>query len=235
MGLRDNRAPRRNVRHGRQTGGMFAAANLVDALTALAQVRPVFHSEADFQHALAWQVQRRHPQLRVRLETRPAPGVHLDLLVIDPADGGRLAVELKYLTDLWSGEADGETFDLKRQGASDLGGYDCVKDIGRVERFVAAGYADAGAVVVLTNDPIYWTVPSHGRVTNADAFRLHDGLVLSGHRAWGSKTGAGTMTGGRTLPIELAGTYPLHWADYSRLPGQRGLFRRLALPVTTTP
>lgn len=213
---------------------MFTTSDLVDVLSALAQARPVFHSEADFQHALAWQVQVTCPKLHVRLETRPQPGVHLDVLVVDPADGFRLAVELKYLTDHWSGDIDGETFNLMRQSASDVRGYDSIKDIGRVERLVATGYADAGAVIILTNDPIYWTVPTHGRVTNADAFRLHEGVVLSGSRVWGPNTGAGTMAGGRTLPIELAGAYPVHWVDYSRVPGKRGLFRRLALPITAT-
>jgi hypothetical protein len=210
---------------------VFSADDLVDVLPDLARVRPVFHSEADFQHALAWQVQLTNPQLRVRLETRPEPGVHLDLLVCDPSDGFRLAVELKYLTDHWEGEVDGESFNLKQHGASDLGGYDSIKDVCRLERFVASRYADAGALIILSNDPIYWTVPTHGRITSGDAFRLHEGVVLSGQRAWGPNTGAGTMAGGRTLPIELAGTYPLHWEDYSRVAGKRGLFRRLALLV----
>lgn len=213
---------------------MFATSDLVDVLPALARARPVFHSEADFQHALAWQVQVARPELRIRLETRPQPGVHLDLLVVDPTDGFRLAVELKYLTALWSGDIDGETFNLMRQSASDVRGYDSVKDIARVERLVSTGYADGGAVIILANDPMYWTVPTHGRATNADAFRLHEGVVLSGSRVWGPNTGAGTMAGGRTLPIELAGTYPLRWVDYSRVPGKRGLFRRLALSMTAT-
>lgn len=214
---------------------MFTASDLLGALAGLARVRPVFHSEADFQHALAWHVQLSSPSLLVRLETRPVPGVHLDLLVSDPADGHRLAVELKYLTDLWSGDVGGENFNLLRHGASDMRSYDCVKDIGRIERVLAEGLADAGAVLVLTNDPSYWTAPGRGRVTNADAFRLHEGLVLSGHRAWGPNTGAGTMAGGRTLPIELAGNYPLQWEDYSLVRGKRGLFRRLFLPVEARP
>ena len=49
----------------------------------LAQVRPVFHSEADFRHALAWKIQIDHRtrQSVVRLETRPTPGVRLDVLI----------------------------------------------------------------------------------------------------------------------------------------------------------
>jgi hypothetical protein len=46
----------------------------------LRQHRPVFHSEADFQHALAWTAHQSNPSLRVRLETRTTPGMRLDLL-----------------------------------------------------------------------------------------------------------------------------------------------------------
>ncbi len=40
-------------------------------LSALAVQRPVFHSERDFQHALAWQLQLSHSQAQIRLEPRP--------------------------------------------------------------------------------------------------------------------------------------------------------------------
>jgi hypothetical protein len=210
---------------------MFDVDDLLSTLPVLARDRPVFHSEADFQQALAWAVHTANPQLRVRLETRPQPRVRLDLLITDPADGHALAVELKYLTDNWEGEALGEQFGLLRQSAQDIRAYDCVKDIARVERLVANRYAQAGLVLVLTNDPAYWRAPDHGLITNADAFRLHDGLTLAGSRAWGPRTGTGTMGNSRAEPIELTGTYALSWQDYSTLPGPRGRFRYLTAVI----
>lgn len=50
-------------------------------LSALAEQRQIFHSERDFQHALAWQIQLTYPQAHIRLEPRPRRGIHLDLLV----------------------------------------------------------------------------------------------------------------------------------------------------------
>jgi hypothetical protein len=206
------------------------ADDVIELLPGLAGERPVFHSEADFQQALAWAIHVAHPGLRVRLETRPVRGTHLDLLVTDPTDGGSLAIELKYLTDKWEGEVDGEQFALLRQSAQDIRGYDCVKDIARVEKLMAAGYAKAGLVLVLANDPSYWRTPTHDRGTNADAFRLHDGLILTGAHVWGPRTGPGTSAS-RTNPIDLAGVYTLAWRDFSELPGTRGRFRYLAVPV----
>ncbi len=39
-----------------------------ELLRQLALQRPLFHSEADFQHALAWELHNRLPEARVRLE-----------------------------------------------------------------------------------------------------------------------------------------------------------------------
>ncbi len=86
---------------------------LGQVLGALAVRRPVFHSEADFQLEFAWQVRLAAPDLAVRLETRPLPGVRLDLLLTDAEQQSRSALELKYLTRAWSGQVAGEWFELK--------------------------------------------------------------------------------------------------------------------------
>ena len=52
-------------------------------LTDLAARRPVFHSEADLQHELAWHLRDVHPDLQVRLEyplARPSNAA-IDILV----------------------------------------------------------------------------------------------------------------------------------------------------------
>jgi len=36
----------------------------------LSKERPLFHSEADFQHALAWAIHKNYPDVEVRLEKR---------------------------------------------------------------------------------------------------------------------------------------------------------------------
>ena len=58
----------------------------------------------------------------------------------------RLAIELKYLTSAVRAEVPGEAFHLRTQAAQDLGRYDILKDLVRVERLVAAGLADRGIV-----------------------------------------------------------------------------------------
>ena len=94
-------------------------------LGTLRRSRPVFHSEADFQQALAWAIHMSDPLVRVRLETRPVPRMRLDLLVWRPDLNRYLTLELKYLTAAWDGEVDGEHFRLLSQGHRTSGPMTC--------------------------------------------------------------------------------------------------------------
>lgn len=198
----------------------------------LARRRPLYHSEADFQHALAWQIQLGHPEAQVRLETRPRRRVRLDLLVRLP--NRRIAFELKYLVARFEGDIDGESFDLPNGGAQDLSRHDVVKDIVRLETALADGYADEGWVIALSNDSSYWR-PGLRAITIDNEFRLHEGQVLTGARKWASNAGPGT-TKGRSEPLHLAGSYRCGWRDYSTVQdagGRQTTLRYLALPVHT--
>jgi hypothetical protein len=170
---------------------------------------------------------------RVRLETRPAHGMRLDMLISRPDLDRYLVLELKYLTASWVGDVGGEHFELLNHGAQDIRAYDVVKDVQRVEQFVAGQPGWSGAVLVLTNNPGYWARPAHGRITNADAFRIYEDQVISGSRTWGAATGAGTMKD-RERAVHLRGDYRCRWADYSALPGRKGRFRLLVIPIGAT-
>lgn len=105
-----------------------------ETLRTLAPTRPIFHSEADFQHALAWHIHNRHPELKVRLEYRPAivgRKVHIDIWL--EREGSVYAIELKYKTRRLSTSVHGESFDLLNHSAHDCARYDVCKDVSRVE------------------------------------------------------------------------------------------------------
>jgi hypothetical protein len=206
-------------------------------LSALAAQRPVFHSERDFQHALAWQIQLTHPDARSRLEPRPRRGIHLDMLVHFGEE--RTAIELKYLVAALHATVGGELFDLPSQSAQDISRHDVLKDITRVEALLADGYADRGHVLVLTNDRSYWQQPLRADTIDA-AFRIYDGRILAGTLSWAARPGRGT-TAGRDTPLRLSGRYTCRWHDYSavtRTDSQTALFRYLPIaiePATTSP
>lgn len=199
-------------------------------MAQLAVDRPVFHSEADFQHAFAWAICTRNPRLRARLEIELTTHQHLDLLLTDADTDQKTAVELKYPRAAWTGEDRGEPFNLRAHGAADLVGYDTLKDLQRLESLVDAGTVQNGLLLMLTNEPAYWKKPASALPTNADAFRIHDGITICGTRDWGPKAGDGTKRG-RARPVELRGSYDITWRDYAELPGSKGRFRWFAIEV----
>jgi len=190
----------------------------------LAASRPVFHSEADFQHALAMLIAKAHPEAKIRLEGRPVSHerVYLDLWV--ETEGRKLAIELKYKTRRVSVEWGGEQFDLANQGAQDLSAYDVWKDVQRIERICGHRPDVEGYVIFLTNDAAYWSQPASDSTVGA-SFRMNEGRIASGGLYWASHAGEGTMKN-REQPIDLKGTYRVSWNDYSRLGSAPGLALR---------
>jgi hypothetical protein len=202
--------------------------DLEELLAKLAATRPLFHSEADFQLALAWQAHLLNPVLEVRLEYRPvglSGREYLDVLLRSPT--GASALELKYPTRALTAEERGERFELRNQGAQDITRYDVIKDVARVERIVSGGGADDGAAVVLTNDAGYWR--ESFRETIDRELRLHEGRLLSGDVGWTPHAGAG-ITRGRETRHALSGSYALRWRGFSRVSTHE--FRYLAVHVT---
>ena len=205
--------------------------SLVAVMSELSLQRNLFHSEADFQHAFAWDLHKRLPDANVTLE-RPyrtdSSTLHLDMLVT--SDGLALAVELKYKTVTLVHLTQEHDFHLLNQGAQDLGRYDYLKDIWRLEKITKSVPRCKGWAVLLTNDGNYWTQSKRSDTVDSD-FRLAEGSTMSGVRAWGDKASAGTKKN-REASISLENSYILHWRDYSDLAAKpNGMFRYLSVEV----
>ena len=210
----------------------MAGFDIHGVLERLAGRRPVFHSEADFRFALAWQIAQETSD-SVRLE-RPfsieGANKYLDIWLRAPG----IAIELKYKTHTLSVEHDGERFSLKNHGAQNHGRYDFIEDIQRLEkiaddRCVAdCNEFSQGFSVLLTNDPLYWGDGGEG--ASDEAFRIHGGQQLAGTMAWTAGRGEKTPEA-YPDPIKLRGSYELRWRPYSAFPIAGGKFRYLAVEV----
>lgn len=203
-----------------------------ELLAALSKRRPIFHSEADFQHALAWEMHLSEQSASIRLEQPVASHgglVHLDLLM---KSGSRdVAVELKYKTRKTSINYDEEQFHLRNQSAQDIGRYDFLKDLARIERYVDTHPGAEGYAILLTNDPTYWQTSR--KIDAVDvAFRIFEGRIITGDLEWGAGASTGTMRN-RESPIQINASYKLTWQDYSHFDGQQ--FRYLAIHVANPP
>jgi hypothetical protein len=205
--------------------------DIPDLMKTLALQRGAYHSEADFQHAVAWEIHRRLPMASVRLE-RPTKAngktLHLDLLV--QFSGKALAIELKYKTRKLAVGVDGEEFELANHSAADIGRYDFIKDISRLESISATLKDCDGWAIILTNDSSYWKEPNNKATVDA-AFRVNENRFLHGTLGWAENASDGTKRN-READLQINGKYVLQWQDYSSLSREsNGDFKFLAVHV----
>ena len=200
-------------------------ANILDELS---KERPIFHSEADFQHALAWKIHEKHNDLNIRLENKlNSQGIYIDLFAFNDTD--KIAIELKYKTKKIDKIFENEVFNLKNQSALDQGRYDFIKDISRLEK-ARTRYNYIGFAIFLTNDKIYWENPMSEINTFDKEFRIHEGKTIKGTLGWKEGASKGTMSG-REEAIKLESEYNLNWGDYFNLNGLNGKSRFLLVEI----
>lgn len=205
--------------------------NFHEILRSLAVQRPVFHSEADFQHALAWELHSRFPEAGVRLERPFAVGenvLHIDIAA--QIRGELLVFELKYKTKGVVAGIGSEVFFLQDHRAQPLGRYDVWKDVMRLESLASGQSCMHCFVCFLTNDSAYWSEPRNSGDTSA-AFSVHEGRLVSGRLDWAASASRSTKLK-REEPLQLRGQYSTHWRDYSTIQAaHHGRFRYLVIEV----
>jgi hypothetical protein len=200
-------------------------------MTELANCRPIFHSEADFQFSLAWLIQTKCEQARIRLEYCPNNQnlEHVDIWVKQKRN---IFIELKYRTKFLQVINNEEIYGLRSQSAQDAGRYYFLKDVERLERFVGDEKGNKGFAVLLTNDPAFWTAPGQrSRQPNDNSFRVHEGAEITGKLDWQRQLSE-SMRG--EFPVFcLRKTYKAEWKDYSNpSEGSNGKFRYLMFEVS---
>lgn len=217
--------------------GVDRMFDLNKVINGLAKERPVFHSEADFQHALAWEIRQMHKKLKVRLEyplEHSLRQAHVDIMLL--VGKKKIAIELKYKTSKLKTLVNEELFKLSGQSAQGAGRYDFWKDTSRIERLFNHGQILMGFVIFLTNDHLYWDCTRKN--ANDTKFRLTDGLRNRKQLTWPKnliKTTKNDSVLSRKTPIKISGKYTIHWKKYSRVQIEKdvrnGQFRYLMLNV----
>jgi hypothetical protein len=209
--------------------------DLPSLMAELSAERPVFHSEADFQHAIAWKIREKYPTSHIRLEyPTTVDGTltkrfHLDLWI--RLGDHCFAVELKYGTFQVSFLAHGEEFDLRNQSQDDGMRYNFVRDIERLERVVEGSVIPTtGYAVLLTNYAAFWKSPSSVRPCRYKAFWIHEDQTLSGTLAWELISGADSIEKGKKS-VSLKGKYSLRWHDYSNTEEKGKYFRYVFVQI----
>ncbi len=177
--------------------------------------RSIFHSEADFQHSLAWMIHEKYPENEIRLEYpyRTKNQIfHVDIWMTGKDEN--IAMELKYKTRALRTVVNQEIYELQDQSAQDIGRYDYLVDIERVETICNLESNIKGITIFLSNDSAYWKIPNMDNTIDKD-FRIHDGRNIQGLCKWGNQASKGTMKN-REKPISIRGRYAINWQDYSK-------------------
>jgi len=197
---------------------MLNKKTMEDILKALAKERPVFHSEADFQFALAEKIKEECKEAKVRLEypVRDKENEHIDILVMFGKSG--FPIELKYKTKKTSITIGSEKFHLAGHSAVNHNRYRFLKDVQRIERW----NFPKGFTILLTNDTNYWN--GNGQGCDDEDFRIYDGARKSGKLAWRNPTPKDKSL---QEEINLSGTYTVKWEPF----GERGEFQYLLFEV----
>lgn len=188
------------------------------AMARLAGNRNAFWSEADFQFALAWELKQILSTATIHLERcfqHPSleKDYHLDIWIEEA--GKIFPIELKYKTkDATIPQNNGLQISLKNHGAVDLGCYDYLKDIARIEDVAQHEPSFAkGFAIMLTNEQKYCT---HVKVRSAyDNFKIYQEATRTGNLTWGLTRKGTTFVCGDRLPFALKGVYTMNWTPYN--------------------
>ena len=188
--------------------------------------REIFHSEADFQHSLAWEMKLAVSHIDIRLEVPLIDKKYTDIVVIDSVTEEKFAIELKYPHTRSQFEVSGEKYSLGATSETQQVSYNTIKDISRIEELRQQKLVTRGFVIMISNTPDMWN--AHTKKNQAAEFFLSDGIVLEGLRS------VPTDRSGRfskNSSIELSGKYPVNWLDYSKLKGTFGHFKYLIIEI----
>ena len=202
----------------------------------------VFNSEAQFQFELGWRI-KEHFDCEVKFEelSRVYEGKkdYTDLIL--QKDSLRIAIELKYKTAEYEDEV--ENILLKNHGAADLGRYDFMWDIHRVQTLTGLEKADGVRIrcnrdyaVILTNDVHYWDDKNKRDCIDRDFLIGGDRIIKKGHHQWYTTEGEvglpSTVEGtSRQVPIEITTNIMCKWEDYCITKEKNGVFRFMVVEV----
>lgn len=170
---------------------------------------------------MAWEFHEKKEELgikEIRLE-KPVKItgkiIEVDLILTD-LEGKYIPIELKYKTKDDSFNVNDEDFELKKHGAIDLGCYDFMKDIARIEEFKKS-YSDKfkiGFAIFLTNDSLYIR-SKEGNASCYEQFKINEGRKITSGQTFdwiGNKMPWQKSRG----QLTFQGNYLFNWNTYSK-------------------
>ncbi len=214
----------------------FTLQAIESIMEELGAVPRIFNSEAQFQFELAWKIKEEF-DCEVKLEdlSRISEDNKNYTDIILEKDSLRIALELKYKTAKYEDES--RNIYLKAHGAADLGAYDFLWDVHRIQLLTGVEtsavdevkhHCDRGYAIILTNDAYYWTGATIKETINRDFLiggsgvkgrgilykKLHQWYTCEGVVGY-SKTLKNNPS--RQPAIDLKRNYFIQWKPYHKI------------------
>ncbi len=200
-----------------------------EALKRLGNREQIFHSEAEFQFKLAWEIKEANSDISIDFEFPFELGIdntthrsEIDLILKNSTSS--CAIELKYA----KGELEYNGYDLRGKPSDEC--HEILKDILRMEKYkTKMKKASEAYVLVIANNTSYWKRPSE-KVKNAKDMYLTQGITMKPGLYEYRK---GSILQSHTkLNIELSNSYTIDWKDYCTIPAPKNFkFKYLLLEV----
>lgn len=203
-------------------------------LNTLARKKSIFLCETQFQFELAWELQelfKDNSYIKVFLEfpcqtkipmNNEIRRMYYDIVIYDKKDNEYCVIELKYKTKKEEVIYHNVKYNLKNHLAQDLGRYDFLNDIMRIEQFSKANDGKTlkiGYAILLTNDPVYWNRDGKSRKTGDciyTMFELKEGSTTPAKKplCWPDNIDEKSIGKYRNKPIELKKSFYHEWENY---------------------
>ena len=210
--------------------------DLINYMLEFANIRTVFHSEADFQLEFGMFLMKKGHSVRLEKGFKRIgiyPKIELDIEL-----DGETAIELKYKTSELNVKVGDEHFELKQHVAANLGRFDAIDDARRVKSLVDSKSTkiSEGFTVFLTNDSDYW-LNNAQRTMSKDFALIENRRFTNGEKLdWHSKSlnvnSVSKKRMGDYAPFEIDFNDEINWYDFSKIGNDKsGNFRFYVLDV----
>lgn len=198
---------------------MITKSHIENILKNFANQGNLYLCESQFQFDLAQEILRQFKNCLVHLEF-PSEKMgakrfaYYDIVVQEGEQ--YFVIELKYKTKKDEITYKGNKYFLKNQAAQDLGRFDYLKDISRIEQWSQLNpnrKLSGGVAILLTNDQSYWDRSGVG--CNYEEFALKEGLrIRAGKKNWKPGTTSASTGENRINGLTLTKDYDIIWEDY---------------------
>lgn len=195
----------------------------------------LFLCERQFQFDLAQEISKTFNNYAVHLEFPSEKNCCDRLLfyyIVIEEKNQYFVIELKYKTKNADIIYKNNKYSLKNQSAQDLGRFDFLKDISRIEQwnqFNPNRTFAGGVAMILTNDSSYWE--KTGENCNYEAFALKDETtIVAGKKEWSSEN-LNYVGKARKNGLNLLHDYTVKWVNYHK--DENNEFRYLLEEIKT--